>query len=80
MSDQRQGYQAARVIVDGRAAGLWRQPLGNPHQRWLEDGFRLPADLTVDRRRVRITLIPLDGAPAWHAARYQAIDRTSAQR
>jgi hypothetical protein len=63
------------VLVDGRAAGLWRQPLGNPHQRWLEDSFHVPADLSANRRDVRITLVPLDDEPAWHAAGYQALSR-----
>ena len=73
LSDQQQPYQAARVLVDGREAGVWRQPLGNPHHRWLEDTFELPASLTAGRKRLDIRLEPLDGAPAWQAARYEAL-------
>jgi hypothetical protein len=75
MSDQQEAYQAARVLVDGRAAGVWLQPLGNPHQRWLEDSFQPPPELTANRRRVRIRLVPLENRPAWHAARYDALSR-----
>ena len=72
LSDQREGYQAARVLVGGRDAGVWRQPLGNPHDRWLEDGFELPASLTEGRSELDIRLVPVAGAPAWQAARYEA--------
>jgi D-arabinan exo alpha-(1,3)/(1,5)-arabinofuranosidase (non-reducing end) len=77
LSDQREGYQAARVFVEGRRAGVWRQPLANPFQRWLEDDFVLPPELTAGRRELRITLMPVAGAPAWHAARYEALEMTA---
>jgi len=73
MSDQAQAHQAARVLVDGREAGLWRQPLGNSGKRWLEDRFDLPPRLTARRKALRIRLDPVAGAPAWHAARYEAL-------
>jgi D-arabinan exo alpha-(1,3)/(1,5)-arabinofuranosidase (non-reducing end) len=73
MSDQRVGYQAARVLVDGRDAGLWRQPLANETQRWLEDDFQLPPALTAGRRSLTITLVPPADAPPWHAARYEGL-------
>jgi hypothetical protein len=76
LSDQRDGYQAARVFVDGRRAGVWRQPLANEFQRWLEDDFLLPPELTAGRRDLRVTLVPEEGAPAWHAARYEALEVT----
>ena len=72
LSDQQEGHQAARVFVDGQDAGVWRQPLRNPHDRWLEDGFELPAGLTAGRRQLEIRLVPVAGAPAWQAARYEA--------
>jgi hypothetical protein len=75
LSDQEQPCQAGRVLVDGRAAGTWQQPLRNPHHRWLEDTFELPAALTADRRVLHIRLEPLAGAPAWQAARYEAFSR-----
>jgi NPCBM-associated, NEW3 domain of alpha-galactosidase len=73
LADQGEAHQAARVFVNGRAAGVWRQPLGNPHDRWLEDTFELPARLTEDRSRLEIRLEPVAGAPAWQAARYEAL-------
>jgi hypothetical protein len=75
LADQEQPYQAARVLVDGRTAGIWQQPLGNPRHRWLEDTFDVPAALTGSRRELRIRLEPLPGAPAWQAARYEAYTR-----
>jgi hypothetical protein len=74
LSDQRAGYQAARVSVDGRDAGVWRQPLANEFQRWLEDEFQLPAALTAGRRVLKIKLEPPAGSPPWHAARYEALE------
>jgi hypothetical protein len=77
-SDQQAAYQAARVLVDGRDAGTWRQPLGNATHRWLEDTYLLPEELTEGRRELKIELRPVAGAPAWHAARYTAFARMDA--
>lgn len=73
MSDQLEGGQAARVLVDGREVGTWIQPLHNPHHRWVEDTFTIPPEATRGKARIRVTLEPLGGAPAWTAARYEAI-------
>ena len=73
MSDQANAYQTARVLVDGQDVGTWLQPLGNEHQRWLHDTFELPPSATVNKRELRIELVPVAGAPAWHAARYVAL-------
>jgi hypothetical protein len=73
LSDQVAAGQAATVRVNGRDAGTWAQPLGNESKRWLEDSFELPAALTAGRRELRIELRPLGGAPAWQAARYEAL-------
>jgi len=70
LSDQAEAYQAVDVFVDGRPAGRWTQALGNPVQRWLSDDFLIPAELTRRQDEVEIRLVPVDGAPAWHAARY----------
>jgi D-arabinan exo alpha-(1,3)/(1,5)-arabinofuranosidase (non-reducing end) len=74
-SDQQAAHQAAQVLVNGKDAGVWRQPLGNSTHRWLEDAFLLPAKLTDGRRDIVVELRPLAGAPAWHAARYTALAR-----
>ncbi|MEW2384018.1 DUF2961 domain-containing protein [Micromonospora sp. NPDC047707] len=70
--DQLNGYQQAAVSVDGAAAGVWLQALGNRSQRWLADDFVLPAALTAGRSALTVTLTPVAGAPAWTAARYLA--------
>jgi D-arabinan exo alpha-(1,3)/(1,5)-arabinofuranosidase (non-reducing end) len=75
LADQAQTYQAVHVFVNGRDAGIWQEPLGNPYHRWIEDTFDLSAALTADARDLRIRLEPLPGAPAWQAARYEAFAR-----
>lgn len=72
LSDQAEGYQAARVFVDGRQVGTWRQPKGNSYQRWLEDHFLLPPEVTVGKDTISVRLVPIEEAPDWHAARYEA--------
>ncbi|WP_246222443.1 glycoside hydrolase family 172 protein [Phytoactinopolyspora limicola] len=72
-SDQEHAYQAARVFVDESFVGIWRQPLGNGTQRWLEDRFMVPADFTAGQHEIEVHLEPLGDAPSWHAARYEAL-------
>jgi hypothetical protein len=71
-SDQAQGYQAVDVLVDGQAAGRWLEPLHNTSKRWLQDTYELPASLTAGKSQLRVRLVPVAGAPAWNAARYEA--------
>jgi hypothetical protein len=74
LSDQEQAYQAARVFVGGEEVGVWRQPLGNPHQRWLEDHFQVPPRFVEGQDKITVRLAPLEDAPAsWHAARYEVL-------
>src|SRR5439155_5746624 len=75
LSDQQRGYQQASVFVDDQFAGIWLQPLGNPHARWLEDTFELPAALTEGKSSLAIRLEPTLGAPAWSAARYRVLTK-----
>jgi hypothetical protein len=70
VSDQHNAYQAARVLVDNVAVGVWSQPLNNTVQRWLEDGFALPASATAGKSAITVRLEPQAGSPAWTAARY----------
>ncbi|MGW3350293.1 DUF2961 domain-containing protein [Nonomuraea rubra] len=77
-SDQAAAYQAARVLVDGVDVGEWRQPLGNPVQRWLSDTFSLPASVTAGKQVVTVELRPLPGT-TWSAARYTADSLVPAQ-
>ncbi len=58
--DQAPPLTTMRVLVDGRPAGVWASPwaIANPSKRWLEDSYMLPAALTRDKRRIRVTLSP----------------------
>ncbi|MFF0344574.1 DUF2961 domain-containing protein [Kribbella sp. NPDC004875] len=67
-SDQNTAGQSAQVIVNGQDAGTWLQPLGNTHQRWLDDNYQLPAAFTFGRNRLDIELRPT--GPAWTASSY----------
>jgi len=72
-SDQALAYQSATVTVNGRAAGIWLQPLGNTTHRWLDDTFQIDPALTAGQRGLTVTVTPAAGSPAWSAASYQAI-------
>ncbi|MFG1624998.1 DUF2961 domain-containing protein [Kribbella sp. NPDC049227] len=67
-SDQNVAGQSAQVFVNGKDAGTWLQPLGNDHQRWLDDNFQLPAALTFGRTKLDIELKP--AGPSWTASSY----------
>jgi hypothetical protein len=77
MSDQRLAYQRAAVFVDGAPAGEWLQALGNPHSRWLEDTFELPAALTEGKASLAIRIVPAQGSPPWSAAQYRVLSRSA---
>jgi hypothetical protein len=73
LSDQDNGYQSAKVYVNGQDAGTWLEPLANPYHRWLDDFFQIPPSLTngpAHRGTISITLVPASGSPAWTAAMY----------
>ncbi|RZT27775.1 DUF2961 family protein [Kribbella sp. VKM Ac-2569] len=67
-SDQNAAGQSARVVVNGKNVGTWLQPLGNTHQRWLDDNYQLPAAITAGKSRLDIELRPT--GPAWTASSY----------
>jgi hypothetical protein len=67
-SDQNTAGQSAQVFVNGKPAGTWLQPLGNTHQRWLDDNYQLPAAITAGKDRLDIELRP--SGPAWTASSY----------
>jgi len=73
-SDQRLPGQSAEVYVDGQDAGTWRQPLGNSFHRWLDDSFFLPQELTTGKAQITVRLVPSPGAPAFSAARVEALN------
>jgi hypothetical protein len=67
-SDQNTAGQSAEVFVNGKDAGTWLQPLGNSHQRWLDDNYQLPEAITFGKTRLDIELRPT--GPAWTASSY----------
>jgi hypothetical protein len=75
LGDQQQGRQRARVLVDGTpvAEREWYAAESNPHRRWREDDFDIPAAYTRGKARitVRLEFRPAGEAPAWSEARYQ---------
>lgn len=56
------------MIVNGKDAGIWLQPLGNDRQRWLDDNYQLPPALTFGRTKLEIELRPT--GPSWTASAY----------
>lgn len=54
--DQGGARQAAYVYVDGKFAGCWYHPAVNPHLRWYDSEFDLPADLTHGKKSIEIRL------------------------
>ncbi|HWD80686.1 MAG TPA: DUF2961 domain-containing protein, partial [Kribbella sp.] len=67
-SDQNSPGQSAQVVVNGKDSGTWLQPLGNTHQRWLDDNYQLPTALTTGRDHLDIELRPT--GQAWTASSY----------
>ncbi|MDX3005455.1 DUF2961 domain-containing protein [Kribbella solani] len=68
-SDQNAAGQSATVVVNGKVSGTWLQPLGNTHQRWLDDNYQLPSAITFGKTRLDIELRPT-GPAAWTASAY----------
>lgn len=69
-SDQSEARQEVQVTIEGVDVGTWLQPRGNSGQRWLEDSFPVPAELTANQSVILVTLTPENGAPPWTAAQY----------
>lgn len=61
--DQKAGYQAAEVSVDGEKVGTWQQPQSNETARWRDDAFALPASVTAGKSSISVTLTPKAEAP-----------------
>jgi hypothetical protein len=58
-SDQTLGRQRAQVFVDGEpvAERTWYRADRNPHLRWLEDEFEIPAHYTKGKDKIRMRLV-----------------------
>jgi hypothetical protein len=65
------GRQRARVLVDGRFAGWWYEPLEDRASRWRWARFGIDAALLQGRSEVTITIDPPAGAPLWSVARIE---------
>ena len=72
-ADRATAGQAAEVRIDRKKVGTWFAPLGNEHQRWVEDSFDLPRKVTRGKREITVEITPLKDTPSWTAARYDAL-------
>ena len=60
MSDQKNGRQRARVYVDGVPMKYdWYFADRNPHKRWLEDEYIIPASYIDGKKHVQIRVEPI---------------------
>ena len=60
------GRQRARVLADGRFAGMWYSPIEDRVHRWSVSRFGL--ELPGECEEVRITIDPPPGTPLWSVA------------
>ncbi|MEI6169119.1 MAG: DUF2961 domain-containing protein [bacterium] len=74
LADQQHGRQRVRVVVDGVPVSerTWYQPDQNPHRRWLEDEFEIPAEYTRGKSRIKLRLevVSASESPAWTEFQY----------
>ena len=75
-SDQLLPGQRAVVYVDGQCVTErnWYYADRNPHARWLEDQFLIPAEYTRNKQQIRIRIepVPNQGRTNWNECLYQA--------
>ena len=64
--DQGVPGQRANVYVDGALVGPWYRAGGNPHHRWRDDDFMIPARFTSGKSAIRIKLEPMTPAVDWN--------------
>lgn len=74
-SDQKESRQCARVWIDDQeiTERLWYFADHNPHKRWLEDEFEIPAQMTRGKSSLNITIEPIafdEGNPTWNESYY----------
>lgn len=74
-SDQARQGQRAAVFVDDARVGerTWYRADRNPHRRWLEDEFAIPAAFTRGKRRIRVRIEPVASPSAeahWNESFY----------
>ena len=82
-SDQQQGQQQARVVVDGVPVTerTWYFADRNPHRRWLEDEFEIPASYTRNKEKIRVRMEYLSGSDAgWTEFYYWIFSHTSGEQ
>lgn len=80
-SDQQQSRQRARVFVDGVPVTerTWYFADRNPHRRWLEDEFEIPARYTrgKDQIRIRLECLTAGDATGWTEFFYWVFSQAS---
>lgn len=71
-SDQGERGQRARIFIDGQEVTerTWLNPDQNPHFRWLEDDFLVPARLTAGKTSLTVRLTSADPAVPWNESTY----------
>ncbi|MBI4243603.1 MAG: DUF2961 domain-containing protein, partial [Planctomycetes bacterium] len=65
-ADHETGRVSAMVSVDGIDVGIWYQATWNPYARWVDREFKIPANFTAGRQRIRIQIRPL-GPGEWRS-------------
>jgi hypothetical protein len=73
--DQNIGRQCADVYVDGDLVGTWYHADENPHLRWYDSEFELPASVTDGKTKLDICLVPRreEGYGAFTDYRYEVL-------
>ncbi|MBV9875737.1 MAG: DUF2961 domain-containing protein [Verrucomicrobia bacterium] len=75
ISDQNLSYQTANVYINGSLAGMWVEPWNNPDNRFLNDVFEIPVNLTRGQKAMNVQIVPMTGetgTSVWTAAQYEA--------
>ncbi len=75
LADLGGGRQAARVLVNGAFAGVWRSTEVNPFLRWADLDFEVPAALTAGQTLLRMEIDARDSPAQWTAFEYVAFSR-----
>lgn len=75
--DQLESRQWAEVFVDGRRAGDWYDPDGNPFKRLAETEFEIPPRLVAGKRRIEVEFRPRAGHPAWSLLELTALSHVA---
>lgn len=67
--DRFHGRQRARVLIDGRLAGMWYEPVEDREHRWGAGEFVIAEPLPPGP--ITITIDPPSGTPLWNVGRLE---------